>query len=159
MKYRSLILRGNRALASTLLDKQIVSSEDIEKANEHLLEFMKKERYEDANLLKILTFKLDALDETKLLNQIAIEEKLSYVNLGTYDKAALSSTMVEYDLCRATWSIPFNNRENIHYVATANYLSEPIRKHWQETLRGYILWYLCSIETIENSLEALKAYR
>ena len=156
MKYRPLLLRSNRALGAALLNKSWVSVENLEAANTVLLEEMQKEQYSEANLLKILANKMKVLDEAGLLHTLANEEHLPFADLRIYETTVLAGFATDLELCRFTWTLPFNQRDNIWYVATASYLSEPVRQKWEEVLHAPILWYLTSLQNVEEALNALR---
>lgn len=156
MKYRPLLLRSNRALGNALVERNWVDVDQLERANDELLKMMQSEQYDQANILKILITKLKILSENDVLEKMIEEFHLPLLDVRTYETNSLESLARDHLLCQLTWTLPFNQRDGIHYVVTANYLSEPIREKWQEVLGGPILWYLSSISLMETALNRLR---
>ncbi|MEM8548068.1 MAG: TRAP transporter TatT component family protein [Pseudomonadota bacterium] len=67
---RPLILRSNRFLGSALIERGLVTAEDLEVANEKLLETIQAGDIRGASLLNILIYEQKALDEALLLDSL-----------------------------------------------------------------------------------------
>lgn len=153
MEHRSLILRGNRFLGPVLVERGFIEEEQLEKANEKLLEFIQADRPQDASLLKILIFQLNALDEPKLIQDLMDKEQLGLVDLSRYDKTPILEFGVDLDLCQATWTLPFARIDDFFFVASSYYLSTPVREAWEEALKGNLIWFTTDFEGMSSALE------
>lgn len=155
MEHRSLILRGNRFLGPVLAERGLVKEEHLEKANEKLLEYIQTNKPREASLLKILIFQMNALDETKLIQELIDKEQLGLVDLSRYDKAPILDFDLDLDLCQATWTLPYGKIDDFYFVASAYYLSTPVREEWENTLGSNILWYATDFMGMSRALEEL----
>ena len=156
-KNRALILRSNRFLASFLQDKGLITSAQMEAANE---KFMKAAQdtntYKNNSILKILLHDLKALDEDKVLRHIAEEHKIGLVDLKQTQRYKPSSIELDLSLCWATLTVPFDQVDQTFMLATCYYLSSPVLKYWEELLGGKIIWYATSIVSVSYYIEAIE---
>lgn len=151
-EYKTLILRGSRQLGSSLVEIELVSEEDLEKANQKLLSELQGGNLKNANLLKILIYDLQVFDEAKLLRT----SKFPLIDLANFDLVHPSEFKIDFDLCTATWTLPFDKEENFYFVATACSLSEPIIKHWEELIpKKNLIWYTTSLSCLSHAFETL----
>ncbi|MEM9226666.1 MAG: hypothetical protein AAGA45_01745 [Verrucomicrobiota bacterium] len=153
LEHRPLILRSNRFLGSALVERGLVSSNDLEAANEKLLEVIQAGDIRGASLLNILTIELKVLDEAALIDSMVEMDEVSLVDLSTYDISKFKEMKVDIDLCWATFTFPFDRMENFAMLATSYYLSEPTKKFWLEHFNGDVIWYTTSILSIAKALE------
>ncbi|GHB97535.1 hypothetical protein [Cerasicoccus arenae] len=150
---RPLILRSNRFLGSALLEKSLIKIEDLEAANEKLLEAVQTGNMRAANLLNILLYDLKSIDENGLIEMVTEDESLGMIDLAHYDMAKFREINVDIELCYATYTVPFDRVEDFTMVATAYYLSKPTIQYWEETIGGNIIWYICSVASIAEAIE------
>ncbi|MGE9294649.1 MAG: hypothetical protein ACQKBW_13645 [Puniceicoccales bacterium] len=150
---RPLVLRSNRFLGSALIERGLLKNEDLEAANERLLEAIQKGDARTANLLNILLYDLRNLEEADLIDSIMEDEGIGIIDLANYDLAFLKDSKVDIDLCWATYTVPFDQVEGFTMIATAYYLSKPAMTFWEEQFPGPVLWYVCSVGSIAESLE------
>lgn len=151
---RPLILRSNRFLGSALVERGIIKVEDLEAANEKLLESVQSGNMRAANLLNILIYELKSVDENALIEKVVEEEEgVGLIDLSNYDMGKFREMKVDIELCYATYTIPFDRVEDFTMVATAYYLSKPTIQYWEETIGGNIIWYLCSVGSIAEAIE------
>ena len=156
-KNRALILRSNRFLVSSLLDKGLINNADMEAANEKFIEAAKSsESYRNVSILKILLHDLKALDETQLLEHISDEHKIGLVDLRQMKLHALDSVEIDSSLCWATLTVPFDQADRTFMLATCYYMSSPALKYWEELLDGKIIWYATSLGSVNDYLEGLE---
>ncbi len=157
--HRPLMMRTNRALGSSLVDHNLISIEALDEANERLLELTADENKEDVSLLQILIYEKAALSEEQVLSYQVEEMGLGMVDLSNYDQPYDLRKSIDIGACRATWSVPFDLEEGIHFVATAYYLSPAARSYWERQLDTQILWFVTTMENIGDFLRKLQLER
>ncbi len=155
IKYRALILRGNRLLGSSLVSNGLITEEAQQTASQKLLEVIQAENLKQAGLLYILLFDMHALKEADLLQFVLDRYGLGLIDLHHYDLEKSFDKTIDLELCWSTWTIPFDKVEGINFVVSCYYMSEPIRKQWESLLQGPILWYSCQFNSMMEALERL----
>jgi len=150
---RPLILRSNRFLGSALIERQLVKNDDLETANEKLLELVQAGDMRGANLLNLLLFDLKAIEETALIELVSEESSIGMIDLSHYNLSKFSEIKADIEICYATYTIPFDKVEDFTMVATAYYLSKPTVQYWEETLGGNVVWYISSVASIAEAIE------
>jgi hypothetical protein len=155
-QHRALILRSNRFLGSALVDKGLVSVGDLEEANGKFMEAIQASDLKRASILSTLLFDLKKLDEGKLLEYLAEEEKLGLVDLNFVEVSSLRPMKVDLSLCWASSTVPFDNVEGTYMVATCYYLSAPVKKYWEDLLDGRVIWYGTSTSSLSRALERIE---
>lgn len=154
--YRSLILRANRSLGAYLAENALIQDDDFAKANERLMEVLQTGELKRANLLNILCFELKSLNESQLVTHLVEEHNLGLIDLDHIKLKPLAKDLgVDLDLCRATGTIPFDVQDGIVCLASTFYLSKPVVKHWEETVKKNIFWYGTSLASLANAFERL----
>jgi hypothetical protein len=156
-EYRSLIMRSNRLLGAALVEANLIKIEDLEKANERLLEIIALDQPRQCTVLGILAYEMKALREEDALQHVVDNEGAGLVDLRDYDVADEIKRNIDPGACWATWSVPFDHEEEFHFVATAYYLSPPVRAFWEKQLNGPILWFGTTLEGIADYLEKAEA--
>ncbi|MFP4157794.1 MAG: hypothetical protein ACLFU4_09275 [Opitutales bacterium] len=152
-EHRALILRSNRFLGSSLVDKGLISVGDLEAANEVFMGAIQSDDFERASILNTLLFHLKALEETALLDHLVEESNFGLVDLDFVTLPSLRSLDVDVSLCWASSTIPFDKVEGTYMVATCYYFSAPVLKHWENLLEGPIIWYATSTASMTRALE------
>jgi len=150
---RPLILRSNRFLGSALIERQLIASDDLEAANEKLLELVQAGDMRGANLLNILLFDLKAIDENTLIELVTEEQPVGMIDLSNYDLVKFREINADIEICYATYTVPFDKVEDFTMVATAYYLSKPTIAYWEEILGGNVIWYVSSVASIAEAIE------
>ena len=84
-EFRPIIMRANRLLGAALVEHNFVKIEDLERANERLLELLGSEQIRQASVLGILAYELKVLREEDVLLHLADTERLRMVDLSTYE--------------------------------------------------------------------------
>lgn len=158
-EHRSLLMRANRLLGAQLVEHNLVKLEDLETANERLLEALASNNTRKSSILGILAYEQKILREEDVLMQLAETEGIGVVDLRHYEVLEDLRKSVDVGACWATWSVPFDREEDVYYVATAYYLSPAVRAYWEKTLAGPILWYGTTLELIAEYLEKLETDR
>ena len=154
---RALILRSNRFLGSSLVNKGLLSSGDLEAANEKFMEAIQSpEMLRNASILTTLLYDLKVLDEARLLEYIVEENGIGLIDLNHIELRPLPSTELDLSLCWASSTIPFDKVEETYMVATCYYMSAPVVKHWEDLLNGKVVWYGTSMASMSRGLERLE---
>jgi len=151
-----LILRSNRFLGSALVDKGIVSVGDLESANEKFMGAIQNSELKQASILSTLLYDLKVLDEAKLIDHLVEEHDLGLIDLAHIELSSLRPWNVDFSLCWATSTVPFDKVEDTFLVATCYYLSAPVIKHWEGLLKGGIIWYATSAASMNRGLERIE---
>lgn len=156
-EHRPLLMRANRLLGASLVEHNLVKIEDLENANEKLIEIVATDRPRQSTILGILAYDMKVLKEDDVLHHIVETEGAGLVDLRDYEIPEDVKKTIDPGACWATWSIPFDKEEEFWFVATAYYLSPAVRNHWEKTLGGPILWFGTTLETVADFLEKLSA--
>ena len=156
---RSLMMRANRLLGAGLVEHNLVKIEDLEKANERLLEIIATNQPRQATVLGVLAYELKVIREEDVLQHLVETEGLGLVDLRGYDPPDDTKKGLDMDACWATWSVPFDQEEDFTFIASAYYLSPAVRTYWEKQLGTAILWYGTTLEKIADFLEKLEKER
>jgi hypothetical protein len=152
-------MRANRLLGAGLVEANLVKLEDLEKANERLLEIVALDQPRQSTVLGILAYELKAFREEDILQHCVDEEGLGLVDLRGYEVHDDVKKTIDLPTCWATWSVPFDHDEDFNFIATAYYLSPAVRSFWEKQFTGPILWFGTTLEVIADYLEKLAAER
>ncbi|HKK17997.1 MAG TPA: hypothetical protein VJ952_04875 [Opitutales bacterium] len=155
-EHRALILRSNRFLGSALVERGLVSVDDLESANEKFMEAIQSSELKRASILSTLLFETKSLEEQSLIDHLVEEEGLGLIDLSYIDLRSLRPYNVDVSLCWASSTIPFDKVENTFMLATCYWLSAPVVKHWEELLEGPVIWYATSINSMTRALEQVE---
>ena len=156
---RQLLMRANRLLGAGLVEANLVKIEDLEKANERLLEILGNEQPRESTVLGILAYELKVLREEDLLQHCVDNEGMGLVDLRAYEVHEDVKKAIDLPTCWATWSVPFDHDEDFHFIATAYYLSPAVRSFWEKKFTGPILWFGTTLEVVADYLEKLAIER
>ncbi len=156
-EHRALILRSNRFLGSALVDKGFITSGDLEAANEKFMQSIQSSDLKSASILSTLLFELKAFDESQLIEHILEEHEIGLIDLNHVELQSLRPMAIDFGLCWATSTIPFDRVDDTCMIATSYYLSAPVIKQWKNLLDGEIVWYASSVASIARGLERLEA--
>lgn len=155
-QHRALILRSNRFLGSSLVDKGLVSTADLEAANERFMASIQSSDLKSASILTPLAFELKALDEAKLIEHIQEEHEVGLIDFRHLQMRSLKDLGGDLSLCWATSTVPFDKMGDTYLLGTCYYLSAPVIKCWQDLLGTNILWYVTTMSSLSNGLEQLE---
>ena len=158
-KYRPIVMRANRLLGASLVDHNLVKLEDLEQANERLLEVIASEQTRQMTVLGILAYEMKVVKEEDVLQYLVDNEGLGLVDLRNYEVHDELRKTVDVDACWATWSVPFDREEDFTFVATAYYLSPSVRAYWEKQFGTTIVWYGTTLEILADFLEKLETER
>lgn len=155
-QYRSLILRGNRALGSYLAEHNFITDEQFAKANERLMDLLTSNQLRQANLIHILCHEKKTIPEDNIVAHIVEDHSVGLIDLAHIKLRALESELgYERDLCVATGTLPFEFLDGIVCLATTSYLSKPVVKHWEDLLRRPVFWYATDTISFARAIEKL----
>lgn len=152
-------MRANRLLGATLVEHNLVKVEDLEVANEKLLELISANNVRQSTLLGVLAFQMNVLKEDDVLSFVTETDGIGMVDLKNYEASDDLKKTVDTDACWATWTVPFDKEDEFFAVATAYYLSPAVKKFWEKQLNGPIIWYATTLEMVADYLEKLEADR
>jgi len=156
-EHRTLLMRANRLLGASLVEANLVKIEDLEAANERLLELLQSDAERQATLLGVLLYEKKVLSEDDLLHHLVENDGIGLIDLRTYDVPDDFKKGADLGPCWATWTFPFDKEEDCTCVATAYYLSPAVRSYWEKQIGGSIIWYGTTLEIISDYLEKLEA--
>jgi len=155
-EHRALLMRANRLLGANLVEHNLVKIEDLEAANEKLIEIVATDQPRQSTILGILAYDMKVIKEDEVLHHLVESEGVGLVDLRDYDVPDDSKKGLDLGACWATWSVPFDREEEFHFVASAYYLSPAVRTFWEKQLGGPILWFGATLEGIADYLEKLE---
>jgi hypothetical protein len=158
-EHRSLLMRANRLLGSALVDHNLIKIEDLEKANERLLEVMAGSQARQSTVLGILAYEMKVVREDDVLQHVVDSEGVGLVDLRNYDTSDDIKKALDAGACWATWSVPFDREEDFYFIATAYYLSPAVRSFWEKQFGAQIVWYGTTLDVIADYLEKLELER
>jgi hypothetical protein len=155
--HRPLIVRGNRALGSMLLEKQIITAEQLNTANEKLVENMELGDIRRASILHILIFEMQVLNEDAYLEALVEKSGLGLIDLHACQFRKFAELQPDSAACWATWTIPFDLLEDFVLLATIAIPGAPAQKFWQDKYAGKnLLWYVTSNRSFHGAMEKLE---
>jgi hypothetical protein len=152
---RSLLMRANRLFGAALVEHNLVKIEDLEKANERLLELIASNQPRQATVLGVLAYEVKVIREEDVLQHIVETEGLGLVDLRAYEPPDDIRKGLDMDACWATWSVPFDQEEEFVFIATAYYLSPAVRTYWEKRYNCPILWFGTTLEGIAEHLDRI----
>ncbi len=154
-EHKALILRSNRFLANALSEKGLVDAEDIDAANEKLLDAIEAGNLRQISVLNLLIFDLEKLEEKAYINYVVGEFKIGLIDLRSYRLRPLGNSMNDPEICWATWTIPFDLVGDYYLVASAYYPSRPVVEYWEKIADRPIVWYGATIQCITEAIDRI----
>ena len=151
---RSLFIRSNRAMGLALVQSGLVTQQNLDQANARLIDCVRAGKLKSVGILPILTLEMNVLSETQLLQHQAAENGLGLIDLSSYQMRAPQG--MDAALCWATWTVPIDEREGIHFLASAYHMSQPVRACWEQLLGGALVWYAASLQTLVETIEKIE---
>lgn len=150
-------MRANRLMGAALVERNLVKIEDLEQANERLLQMMDTNPSRQCTVLGLLAYEFKVVREEDVIQHLVENDYLGVVDLRYYEVPEEIAKNTETGSCWSTWSVPFDKVDGFHFVASAYYLSSAVRTHWEKKLDGPILWFGATLEGIADFLEKLEA--
>lgn len=155
---KPLIMRANRLLGASLVEKGLVSIDDLDEANDRLLELMSTDSNTvQVNLLSILVGEKQSVNENELLELLVEEYGLGLVDVRDVEYPDSLKKGLDTKVCWATLTVPFDHVEDTTYLASAYYLSPAARSHWEDKLEGHVVWYAATVESLSDFLDKFEA--
>jgi len=157
---KPLVMRANRLLGAKLVESGLVSIDDLDAANERLLELMSASKDgQQISLLSILLNEKRSLSEDVLLERLVEEQGLAPIDVCGLELPDELRDSLDIPECWATWTVPFDRVEDTTYLATAYYLSPVVQKYWQDKIEGRLVWFASTQRAIAEFLEGLESQR
>ena len=156
---RSLLMRANRLLGASMVESNLITVDQLESANERLLELIATGAPRQCTLLGVLAYDLKFITEEDVLHHCVDEHNIGLVDLRSYEGSEELRAGLVFPACWATWTVPFDRDEDFTFVATAYYLSPAVRAFWEKQLGGQIVWYGATLDNIAESIERLSAIK
>lgn len=153
---RPLLMRSNRLLGANLVEANLVTIEQLENANEKLLELLAEGSPRQTSLLSLLCYEMKALPEENALRHVVEEHNLGLIDLLNYEGSEDIRKGLDLPSCWATWTVPFDREEDFVLIATAYYLSPAVRTFWERQFPGPVLWYGTTMEQIADHLDRIQ---
>lgn len=149
-------MNANRRLGAALVDHNLVKIDDLEQANERLLEIVATNQPRQSTVLGILAFEMKVLREDEVLSHLVESESIGLVDLREYEVSEDLKKTMDRGAAWATWSVPFDQEEDFTFIATAYYLSAAVRNYWEKQFTGPVLWFGTTLEGIADFLERVE---
>lgn len=156
-EHRSLMMRANRLLGANLVEMNLIKIEDLETANERLLEVAGGDSPRQCSVLSILSFEMKVVKEEDVLHHLVEDHSVGLVDLRGYEGSEELKKKLDLGACWATWTVPFDHDEGFYFLATAYYMSPAVRTFWEKQLDGPIVWYGATLEQIGDYIEKIEA--
>jgi hypothetical protein len=156
-EHRSLMMRANRLLGANLVELNLIKIQDLEEANDRLLEITANENARQSTVLGILAYEMKVLREEDVLHHLVEDHGVGLVDLRSYEGSEELKKNLDVGACWATWTVPFDHDEGFYFLATAYYMSPAVRTFWEKQLDAPILWYGATLEMLGDYLEKLEA--
>ena len=150
------MMRANRLLGANLVEMNLIKIEDLETANERLLEVVASENARQSTVLGILAYEMKVVKEDDVLHHLVEDHGVGLVDLRSYDGSDELKKKLDFGACWATWTVPFDLDEGFYFLATAYYMSPAVRTFWEKQLDGPIIWYGTSLEMLGDYIEKLE---
>jgi len=151
------MMRSNRLLGANLVELNLIKIQDLEEANDRLLEITANENARQSTVLGILAYEMKVLNEEDVLHHLVEDHGVGLVDLRNYDGSEELKKKLDLGACWATWTVPFDMDEGFYFLATAYYMSPAVRTFWEKQLDAPILWYGATLEMLGDYLEKLEA--
>src|SRR5690606_5297712 len=147
----SLYIRANRGLGTALVREGLITHEMHDAAAQRLLELTQTGNLRGTGLLSILVHEQRSLSEEALLDHLASRNGVPLVDLRCC--SVRTTPGLDPDACWASWTLPYDEREGVHFVATCYYLSEQSKSWWEKQLQGEIIWYATGLSAMAEAIE------
>ena len=152
---KALVLRSNRSLANTLVDAGLAKEEDIDEANQKLLEAIEAGNFRQMSLLNALIYDLGKLEEKDYIDFVLRESKIGLITLRNYRLRPMGNEMNDPEICWATWTVPFDQVGDYYLLATAYHPRLPVVQHWEQLADLPVIWYGATIQGITEAIDRL----
>ncbi len=151
----SLLIKSNRVLGTRIVEAGLATIEDMDRANESFIELARAKDIRRASLLRIMVYDHQTLKEESLLDYQLEQYPVGAVMLEDFQINEEALAEIPLEVMRASWTMPIDRIGERWFLATAYYMSDSVRQHWEERLGGRITWYLSSLSQLESTFERL----
>src|SRR6185436_11599302 len=103
-EHRPLLMRANRLLGATLVERNLVKIEDLETANEKLIEIVATDQPRQSTILGILAYDMKVIKEDDVLHHVVETDGVGLVDLRDYEVPEEMRKNADTGACWATWS-------------------------------------------------------
>ena len=149
---RHLMMRANRLLGPALVERDLVSVDELERATGRLLELTARGEPRECTLLGVLAHELKVVSEAEVLRRSVEADGIGLVELRALEVPEELRKEFDPAECWATWTVPFDREAGITCLATAYHLSPAVRAHWEKRAGGTVLWYGTTLGDIAEHL-------
>lgn len=132
---------------------------DLDAANALFVSRVRSGEIGQASLLRILIFEEQTLDERSLLEYQIREFELGGIDPSKYQIPEELLRQFPPEEYLVTWTVPIDISGRTYFLATAYYLSDIARQHWEKRVNGEVIWFLSPFSAIEGVMEGLQAKR
>ena len=150
--FRHLMMRANRLLGPALVERDLVSVDELERATGRLLELTARGEPRECTLLGVLAHELKVVSEAEVLRRSVEADGIGLVELRALEVPEELRKEFDPAECWATWTVPFDREAGITCLATAYHLSPAVRAHWEKRAGGTVLWYGTTLGDIAEHL-------
>lgn len=155
--HRPLLLRGNRFLGAALQERELISVDALEAANQQFLEVLQSGDLRRASLLNILLYETNALEEETFLTHLIERENLGLIDVRLYDLPKTFDRKLDLGMCWVTQTLPIDREDDFHFLVSTYALSKPVVNHWEEQLSGHLIWYTVSPSVLQEAFDELES--
>jgi hypothetical protein len=148
-----LLMRANRLLGAALVEQNLIRVEDLETANDKLLELTDSNNLRQRTVLGILAHDMKVIVEEDVLQHLVESAGIGLVDLRDYEVTEEANKLLDPEAGWATWTVPFDKEGEYTFLATAYYLSPAVRTYWEKRLNGPILWFGTTLGQIADFLD------
>jgi hypothetical protein len=153
----SLLIKSNRVLGTRLVEAGLCNLEDMDAANESFISLARAKDLKRASLLRVLVYDNQSLKEESILDYQLEKLPVGAVMLENYQLQEDLLALHPLELMWASWTLPIDYVNGRWFLATAYYMSDIVRKFWEDRLEGRITWLVSSIGQLEMVFESLVA--
>jgi len=107
-RHRSLVMRSNRLLGGQLVERNLVKIEDLETANERMLDLINNGTARQRTVLGVLAYDLKVVSEEDILVQQSERDGIGVIDLRNYEINEEVRALIDPAECWATWTVPFD---------------------------------------------------
>lgn len=154
---RHLMMRSNRLLGPALVERDLISLDDLERATGRLLELTARGEPRECTLLGVLAHELKVVSEADVLRRSVEGDGIGLVDLRVVEVPEDLRKEFDPAECWATWTVPFDRDAGITCLASAYHLSPAVRAHWEMRAGGALLWYGATLGDIAGHLDRLSS--
>lgn len=151
----SLLIKSNRILGTRIVEAGLCSLEDMDAANESFISLARAKDIKRASLLRVLIYDNQTLKEESILDHQLEKYPVGAVMLENYELQDELLASHPLELMRASWTLPIDHINGRWFLASAYYMSDIVRKFWEDRLDGRISWNISALGQLEMTFDAM----